>query len=352
MKKSVKIKILLTELLAAITMVCGCYDSTETENRKYVVLMGLDGYESVSGAEENAAIIGEGGEYLLSAGEAELGSDIDQSSEKQKTILVCGDTIPEMRRMADLYSSKKMYFGQLKAVVLGSGVYSRGEKLTDLVCAMERMNDINTKIVVFASDRAFDTVDTVMSKGSKGGLYLWDYYKNNGGETDLNEYMNFEDLIKSMRQEETFIIPRISVDGGEVYLDGGIVIIADKYMGDITIGDIRGAKWIHGRAAGELVTCGNISAQVKSQDVSVELESGKYNIAVEAELALESGYDTDRERTETEFEKEIEDMLKDTVNRAVLLGADFLHLTADGVTEGLDFEITADVNIISAGVIK
>lgn len=65
---------------------------------------------------------------------------------------------------------------------------------------MERMDDINTKIVVFASDNAAQTVRAVMDKGSKGGLYLWDYYKNNGGDTELSEYMNFERLIKCLRR--------------------------------------------------------------------------------------------------------------------------------------------------------
>lgn len=112
--------------------------------------MGLDGTEKAEGLSDDKILIGEGGQYILSAGEAELGSDIEKSSEKQKTILVWGNTIPEMRRTADMYSSKKMYFGQLKAVVLGEDIYSQKERLTDIVYAMERMEDINTKIVVFA----------------------------------------------------------------------------------------------------------------------------------------------------------------------------------------------------------
>lgn len=347
-----KWKILLTEIFAAAVILCGCYDSTETENRKYVVLMGLDGGGKAGTIGEDKTLIGEGGEYILSAGEAELGSDIGQDSEKQKTILVTGNTLPEMRQSADLYSSKKMYFGQLKAVILGDEVYSQSRLLADTVCTMERMNDINTKIVVFASDTAFETVDTVMSKGSKGGLYLWDYYKNNGGETDLNEYMNFEDLIKSMRQEEVFIIPKISVDGEEVFLDGGIVIKADEYMGDITTEDIRGMKWIEGKAVGETVTCGNISARVKRQDVKIDAQNGKISIYVRADIALESGYDTDRDATERAFEAALEKNLTDTVNRSITLNADFLSLTDDGNTAGLIFEVSSDVNIIAAGVIK
>ena len=342
-----KLKILLAETVLILLAVCGCFDNTETEDRKYVVLMGLDGTEKADGLSDDKILIGEDGQYILSAGEAELGSDIAKDSEKQKTILVRGNTIPEMRRTADMYSSKKMYFGQLKAV----DIYSQTERLTDIVYAMERMEDINTKIVVFASDTALESVDTVMAKGSKGGLYLWDYYKNNGGETDLNEYMNFEYLIKSMRQDETFIIPKISVDNEEVFLDGGVVISADQFKGEITSEDIRSAKWLKGTAEGELITIRNISAKVKSQEVNISDDNGFLKIEIEASIAIESGY-VNKDEAEKEFEMSVQRSLTDTINKSVDLDADFLQLTSDGKLGGLNFVVEADIQIISAGVIK
>ena len=347
-----KLKILFAETVLILLAVCGCFDNTETEDRKYVVLMGLDGTEKAEGLSDDKILIGEGGQYILSAGEAELESDIEKSTEKQKTILVRGNTIPEMRRTADMYSSKKMYFGQLKAVVLGEDIYSQTERLTDIVYAMERMEDINTKIVVFASDTALESVDAVMAKGSKGGLYLWDYYKNNGGETDLNEYMNFEYLIKSMRQDETFIIPKISVDNEEVFLDGGVVISADQFKGEITSEDIRSAKWLKGTAEGELITIGNISAKVKSQEVNISEDNSSLKIEIEASIAIESGYDVNKDEAEKEFEMSIQRSLTDTINKSVDLEADFLQLTPDGKLNGLNFVVEADIQIISAGVIK
>lgn len=351
----IKLKRLLADaaVLALSTLsLCGCYDSTETENRKYVVLMGIDGSQKQQDMPEEINLMGDNGKYILSAGEAELESDIDKSSEKQKTILVCGDTIPEMRKLADMYSSKKMYFGQLKAVVIGSDIYTKKESLTDIIYAMERMEDINTKIVVFASETAYDTVNTVMDKGSKGGLYLWDYYKNNGGETDLNEYMNFEYLIKSMRQDGTFIIPKISTADGEVYLDGGIVISEDEFKGDITTVDVGNAKWIKGTAEGELVTWENISAKVKEQKTEISWDDGILNIRIDASLALESGYDVDKDGVEAEFERVIDESLTDTIERSIYLNADFLQLNPDGDIQGLKFDVETNVQIISAGVIK
>ena len=44
--------------------------------------------------------------------------------------------------------------------------------------------------------------------------------------------------------------------------------------------------------------------------------------------------------------------LTDTINKSVDLEADFLQLTSDGKLDGLNFVVEADIQIISAGVIK
>ena len=44
--------------------------------------------------------------------------------------------------------------------------------------------------------------------------------------------------------------------------------------------------------------------------------------------------------------------LTDTINKSVDLDADFLQLTPDGKLDGLNFVVEADIQIISAGVIK
>lgn len=334
-----KLGIFAAGIFALTFALCSCFDATETENRKYVVLMGMD-----SDGDGEAEAIGEGGKYIMSAGEAGLASDIGQSSEKQETILVGGDSLPEIRRLADMYSSKKMYFGQLKTVIFGSGVYSDGETLAETVYTMERMDDINTKIVVFASDNAAQTVRAVMDKGSKGGLYLWDYYKNNGGDAELSEYMNFERLIKCLRQGGTFVIPKISAENGEVFLDGGEVIKDGEYMGSVTAEDIRNVKWIKGRAKGELITAEGVSAGVKSQKTDILRDEGNVKIYISAEVSAESAADRINGAA---FEEEIVNSLTASVNKAEEMDADFLGI---GEYDGL--EIYADVEIISSGVIK
>lgn len=67
--------------------------------------------------------------------------------------------------------------------------------LKETVYNIERMEDINTKVIVFAANStAAKTVEDIMSKNSEGGLYLWDYYNNNDADADMKGYMDFENL--------------------------------------------------------------------------------------------------------------------------------------------------------------
>ena len=73
---------------------------------------------------------------------------------------------------------------------------------------------------------------------------------------------------------------------------------------------------------------------------------------IEASIAIESGYDVNKDEAEKEFEMSVQRSLTDTINKSVDLDADFLQLTPDGKLDGLNFVVEADIQIISAGVIK
>lgn len=331
---------------AAVLLLTGCYDRTETEDRRYVVLMGIDSGQSAM--PEDYTVLGDGGRYIMSAGEAKLESEIGSEKEGQKTAVVSGDNIPEIKKLADKYSDKEIYFGQLKAAVLGRDVVTDWDKLLETVYNIERMEDINTKVVVFASDStAAEAAETVMSKDSKGGLYLWDYYKNNDADADKKEYMDFENLIKCIRQEETFIIPIINIEEGEILLNGGSVIENGRYAGDISDDDIVSVKWFEGNAKGEIVSAEKATARVKKQSAKLYEQDGKTMVDIKAECALESGFSDDIKYTEDRLETVIKQNLENTINKARELDADFIGVgSLDSVI------INADVKIISTGVIK
>ena len=116
-------------LMIVSMLLTGCYDKTETEERLYVVLMGIDG-RSIP---ESYDIYGDEGRYIVSVGEAKLESDIGDDSEDQKTVIVSGNTFSDIKQTADKYSDKEIYFGQLKAAVLGADIIKDSDKLAETV---------------------------------------------------------------------------------------------------------------------------------------------------------------------------------------------------------------------------
>lgn len=335
--------------MCAVFLLTGCYDKTETEDRRYAVIMGIDGGEAGKKLSEKLNITGREGKYILSIGEAKLESDIGNDSEEQKTTAVIGDTIPQMCYDADKYSDKEIYFGQLKAAVLGRDIIIDREKLAETVYNIERMEGINTKVVVFASDGAAAlNIENVMNNDTRGGLYLWDYYRNNGYDSDMNEYTDFEGLIKSLRENDTFIIPVIREENGETVLRGGVVIKDGEYAGDITDDDMTGVKWLEGEAKGETVTFDGVTAVVKKETIDIYEQEGLKIIEIYAECTLESGYGKSTEYYAEELETVIKSNIENTINKAQKLDADFT-----GVLYGdKKVIISPDIRIISTGVIK
>ena len=269
----------------------GCYDKTETEDRRYVVLMGIDSGRNEEFITSKYDVVGNNGKYFLTVGEAKLENDIGKESEEQKTMISSGNTILEMKRTADRYSDKEIYFGQLKAAVLGKDLVSDGELLKETVYNIERMEDINTKVIVFAANStAAKTVEDIMSKNSEGGLYLWDYYNNNDADADMKGYMDFENLVECLREEKTFIIPSVISDGEHIFISGGEVFKKGNYAGHITGEDIIGAKWFAEEAKGETVSDGTTTAVVKKEkNTDRVLEGGVFALYTKNDILNAEG---------------------------------------------------------------
>ena len=106
-------------IFLAVCLLCGCWDNREMEDRSYIITMGIDKNQK-------------DGRYVLTLAPAQLsatGSQEENTQQtKEKAIAVTGDTLASAIRQADTYSSRQVYLGQLKTVVLGKEIL-KDEKL-------------------------------------------------------------------------------------------------------------------------------------------------------------------------------------------------------------------------------
>ena len=340
-------------LLCLSILLTGCYDKVETEDRSYVVLMGIDSGKMYETIAEESEVFGEQQDYVLSVGEAKIQNSIGNDSEAQKTKIVSGNSMSEMKQTVQNYSDKDIYFGQLKAILINKEILMNKDMLEKTIYDFERMWEINTKVLILGVDgTAAQSVETFMKKEEKGGMYLWDYYRNNNTEAGFSEYMDFEHLIKSLKEESVFIIPTLKIDDSEMIIDGGIILKGSAFISEIDSDTVMGVKWFEEAAKGVIVSNGVLSLKVSSEKVKVSVDGDNITIRIKVKGTLENGNPDNLGDAERDLEYVIKRILENVIDTARELNSDFIHITKDGEISDKNINLDVDVKLVSTGVIK
>lgn len=346
-----KLEMLIVYLCIPTLILTGCWGQTETEDRKYIVTMGIDNGKEYSILSEKYDIIGSEGDFIVSMGAAEIKSDIGKESEKHNVSFFRGKNTAEIRETANSYSENDIYFGQLKTVVFGKEVIRDSEIFKNMIYDIERSEKINKKVIAVAAENdAAEIIQNIMGKGEGNGMYIWNYYKNKDVKPDIGEYIDFEHLVKSMRNEEAIIIPKVSIRNEDIVLEGGSVINKTGYCGDVSKEVLNGLKWIEGDAKGEIVSEDNISVRVLSQNVKSQMNDGIFHVDTSVDCVVENGQIKDK--SINELKTVIKDKIENTINKAIELNADIFKATEDGNIKDLKYDVTVNIKIASTGVIK
>ncbi|MEA4973887.1 MAG: Ger(x)C family spore germination C-terminal domain-containing protein [Candidatus Metalachnospira sp.] len=349
--KCKKILTLIVSAVIPLIILTGCWGKTETEDRKYVVTMGIDSDDEYTNLSDKYDIIGTKGDFIVSMGAARIKSDIGKESEQANMSVFRGENTAEIRETANNYSNNDIYFGQLKTVVIGKDIIKDNETFKNMISDIERTEKINKKVIaVVAENDAAQIIQKIMEDGEGNGMYIWNYYKNKDVKFDLGEYMDFEHLVKSMRNKEAIIVPQVSIKNQNIVLEGGSVINKDGYCGDVTKEVLDGLKWIEGDAKGEIVSADGISIRVLSQNVKSKMNDGIFTVKTSVDCVVENGQITDKSLNE--LKSVINDKIENTINKAIELNADIFKISDDGNITGLNYDISVDIKITSTGVIK
>lgn len=248
-------RVKLIFLIFVCCLTTGCWDKMEIEDRNYVITMGVDRY----GNEENTRKINDNdnNRYTVSLGMAglEKTSGGEKGGENENTSeLLTGQSLSSVMKLADMYSSKQVYYGQTKAVVFGEELLKDKALFKEALDSMERNQEINMKVIVLAGKgRAADSISAVLNEKSPSGLYIWDFYKNNSKNTSSTEKKDLEELLISLRDSGNAVIPLVEVENNKIRFGGGAIIKDYELCGYITDTQERGILWIEGRAEGGVV---------------------------------------------------------------------------------------------------
>lgn len=233
-------------IFLAVCLLCGCWDNREMEDRSYIITMGIDKNQK-------------DGRYVLTLAPAQLsatGSQEENTEQtKEKAIAVTGDTLASAIRQADTYSSRQVYLGQLKTVVLGKEILKDEKLLKSLLDELERNQDISGKIILLGTEgTARECVNAILQADTSNGLFIWDFYKNTAQDVAVTRKLELETFLRELRSSNgNSILPKITPTEKGIKLGGGIIIAQYRFLDSLSDDQEQEVLLFKGQATGAVI---------------------------------------------------------------------------------------------------
>lgn len=250
-------KIVILMFLIALPLTSLNWDRVELENRAFVNTLGVDaaadGGFVASVLVVDALALEEGDEAIKIFYQA------------------AGQTLDEAIGWLAGETSKQIYFGHAKAVVLGGELLKNTEMLAQSLQNLLNFDEINSRIgVVGVAGYAADFMqDGGTPQGNFLGSYLADFFGKNGvSVATMETKMDLEQIFTTQHAGGAVLLPKIRLlneddDNTKIDFDGAFVLNNFKQAGHVAKEDLAGYIWLTANAKGMQVPLdGGLTLQV------------------------------------------------------------------------------------------
>lgn len=393
-----KINVLVCLLISLF--LTGCFDKVELEERALVLALGIDKYNEnldtliEKTAEEKRYVVSMAMPEVSEAektGESQQQADpmANKDSQQNKNEAIKkgeGASISSTIDLIDTYTSKDLYFGHTKVVILGKDILQNENLLKETIDSLERNKEISSKIIVLASkENAISILETVPKDEKMIGIYINDFYKNNKRNSSFTFRVDLEDVIKNMLSSNGDVaIPTIDILDNDIKLGGTAIINNYKLKGYLDDRQTKGLLWIIDKnSLGELTvsfenTFASIDIFKKNVDMNFFEQNGKIicNISLDikgniSEYTLNDKTDENikYELLEKKYSEYLEEEISYSLQSILNLNSDILGLKEkirkdnynlyqkydlqnNNIYDNLIFNIDANLTIKGSGSIK
>lgn len=251
-------KLRLLVLICPMLLLSGCWDKVDLNDRAFVIAIGVDKWEDTKKESPVHKLTNENLNYSVSLALPDLQafSGTGGSDAKTQAVKCAADTtLTGAFGIVDSYSSQKMYLGHSKTIILGKDIASDKDLLRGALDAIERNPDISRKIVLYVSDgKAVDVLEADAPGEPLVGLFVSHYLKNNEKASALIFKQDLEKTVQQLHLNGNAVLPKISVDQGDIQLSGAAVIKDYSVVGYLDDFETRGYLWVNGKGKGAIVT--------------------------------------------------------------------------------------------------
>ena len=177
----------------------GCENYVELENRAFVMALGVD-----PGEEQNYRFT-----YTFPDLEALTGNG---SSAKYPPMTLEADSLQDSEDKYDSMSGKSLDYGQVKVIVLGSGVVSDREKLKNLLDEIRNNPEFaRTMLVCESLTTGEEMLELDEEVVGSVGIYMEEMFENNGKHLGISSVTLNDVILKTETTDVGEILPKVYI---------------------------------------------------------------------------------------------------------------------------------------------
>lgn len=295
-----KIKIVLL-LLMILSLMTGCWDKVEIEDRAFVMAIGID---SSRQAKNYIVTFQFPNVKQVTSGAGGGGAG---GGKPNFSISEVGDTVFSASRHISTRLDKRLFLGHTKAVILGKDVVSNRNKFLEVLDTLDRSYELSRKLRLLVTDgKAQDILLKDYKFDPDIGVYIDDIFKQYN-RTSIFPNIDYNKITKSLHDTNgNAIIPVISAGKDELKIAGSAIIKDYKLAGWLSDGENMGYMWLMGFVKG-----GDITFDMPTKNgEKVKVPFNITNTSMKRQVTEKDGkiiykvrYDVEGDVTEYSFEK-------------------------------------------------
>lgn len=388
-------------MLLLSILLSGCFDKVELEERGLVLAIGIDKYNIKN--DTNLEKTGEEKRYTVSIAMPDISENNKESETKKQANPMEkegenkknneaikkaeGQSVSSTIDLIDNYTSKKLYYGHTKAVILGKEVLQDEIFLKETIDFLERNREISRKIIILASkERADNILQTIPKDEKMIGIYINNFYKNNKKNESFTFRVDLENIIQALLSTNgDAIIPVVQTIDGDIRFGGLAVLKNYKLISFLDDKTTKGLLWILDKNSLEDISIpfedGYLPLSIfsKSSKMKFTENGGKIicNLEVNVKGNISEYIFTENIMLDTEkykvsqkgYESHINNEISNSLKHIKSLGADIVgfkerikknnyklfekySLEDKNIFDYLEFNIKSNVRVKNAGSIK
>ncbi|OLP65192.1 Spore germination protein A3 precursor [Bacillus pumilus] len=299
--------------LLTLVLLCGCWDSTNIEDLNMAIGFGVSK--------------GDAGHKLKLSMQVLIPQKISQESavkDPTKIIETSGDSMHQIFRSTSLKSHR--IFAQQLQVYLFSQDLINENNFDMVINQFIRDNETRRGSLVFMTSENPSELLKISSDGQPASSTLYDITANAKTTIDMFKSVSLGDISSSLQNNVSFAIPKVSVDQGNLKVDGASIIKNNRFSTNISAKAVESYNLLTGNVDGGIIEFQHDHAiysfeifRLKHKIQTRRSRNGRYtfDVSIKVDGRLSEDWNERQNAFNEKYLGEIENLVKHKIEKNV-----------------------------------